>query len=77
MSFFLLVVGKRKNLHDIDRFKDVFFNEDLTKSRSKLLFEARTLVRANKLQSAYASDGKIFVRGRSLTAGHLRLVYSI
>ena len=62
--------SKRKNLHDIDRFKGVFFNEDLTKSRSKLLFEARTLVRANKLQSAYASDGKIFVRGND-DARHL------
>ena len=45
-----------------DHLKGIFLSEDLTKSRSKLLFDARTLARANKLQYAYASDGKIFVK---------------
>ena len=39
----------------------IFINEDLTKFRSKLLFEARSLVCNNKLYSAYLSDGKIFI----------------
>ena len=42
--------------------KGIFINEDLTKLRSKLLFDARSLVRANMLKSAYSADGKIFVR---------------
>ena len=54
--------SKRKELHESDKFEKIIFNEDLTKTRSKLLFDARTLVRVNKLHSAYASDGKIFVK---------------
>ena len=42
--------------------KGIFINEDLTKIRSKLLYDSRTLVRVDKLKSAYSSDGKIFVR---------------
>ena len=42
--------------------KGLFINEDLTKLRSKLLFDARSLTRANMLKSAYSTDGKIFVR---------------
>ena len=54
--------SKRKDLQESE-LGNIFLNEDLTKTRSKLLFDARTLVRVDKLQSAYASDGKIFVRG--------------
>lgn len=39
--------------------------------RSKLLYDARCLVRTNKLRSAYASDGKIFVRDKD---DHRRLI---
>ena len=35
---------------------------DLTKTRSKHLFDGRSLVRVNKLKTAYSSDGKIFIR---------------
>ena len=49
----------RKELRNTDMNK-VFINEDLT--TSKLLFDARSLVRSNKLKSAYSSDGKIFIR---------------
>ena len=45
-----------------DELKVVFINEDLTKTRSKILFEARILRRENKLKAAYSSDGKILVR---------------
>ena len=55
--------SKRKELSESEELGNIFLNEDLTKTRPKLLFDARTLVRADKLQSAYASDGKIFVRG--------------
>lgn len=53
---------KRRDLRQTGNMNNVFINEDLTKKRSKLLYDARCLVRAKKLKSAYASDGKIFVR---------------
>ena len=55
----------RKELRNTDMNKvlaKVFINEDLTTYRLKLLFDARSLVRNNKLKSAYSSDGKIFIR---------------
>lgn len=61
---------KRKNLRETESLKNIFINEDLTKKRSKLLYDARCLVRTKKLKSAYASDGKIFVRD-SLDHRHL------
>ena len=53
---------KRMDLREIEERQNVFVNEDLTRTRSKLLFNARALMRANKLKSAYSSDGKIFIR---------------
>ena len=53
---------KRRDLRQTRNMNHVFINEDLTKKRSKLLYNARCLVRTKKLKSAYASDGKIFVR---------------
>ncbi|MCG8049332.1 MAG: septum formation initiator family protein [Candidatus Thiodiazotropha endolucinida] len=55
---------KRKNLResmnrDMNR---IFINEDLTKPRSKLLYDSRSLVRVKLLKNAYSTDGKIFVR---------------
>lgn len=53
---------KRRELRDKDTMKHIFLNEDLTQTRSKLLYEARCLVRVNKLKAAYAYDGRLFVR---------------
>ena len=52
---------QRKELRDSESLNGVFINEDLTRIRSKLLFDARSLVRAKKLLASYSSDGKIFV----------------
>ena len=41
---------KRKDLRDIEERPNVFINDDLTKTRSKLLFDARSLVRVNKFK---------------------------
>ena len=62
----------RKELQNTDMNK-VFINEDLTTYRSKLLFDARSLVRNNKLKSAYSSDGKkiILIPRNSLTPDQL------
>lgn len=54
---------KRKELRDSENeyLKSIYMNEDLTKFRSEILFEARSLRRTKKLKSAYSSDGKIFI----------------
>lgn len=42
----------------------VYVNEDLTKTRSKILFEARKCVKAEqpRLMGAWSSDGKILIK---------------
>ena len=55
---------KRKDLRAIEDRPNVFINEDLTKIRSKLLFDARSLVRVYKLKAAYWSDGNYFIRDK-------------
>ena len=44
--------------------KGIFINEDLTKLRSKLLYDARTLVKSQPpcLQGAWSTDGRILVK---------------
>ena len=58
--------NKRKQLRETEDedLKRIFLNEDLTKRRSEILFEARNLRRANKLKAAYSSDGKVLVRDK-------------
>ena len=43
-------------------YKGVFINEDLTKSKSHLMYEARRRVKSKQLKSAWSSDGSILVR---------------
>ena len=43
---------------------DVYINEDLTKKRNKLLYEARKLVKASRINSAWSSDGIILIKDR-------------
>ena len=42
-------------------YRGVYINEDLTKSRSKLLLKARRMVKNKLLKSAWSSDGNILV----------------
>ena len=49
-------------MRNYESYADVFINEDQTRKRSKPLFNARTLARADLLTAAYSSDGKIFVK---------------
>lgn len=46
-------------------FRGVFVNEDLTRQRSSLLYEARKLFRSSLVKGAWSSDGTILVRDRS------------
>ena len=43
-------------------YKMVFVNEDLTKYRNGLLFEARELVKGERPQGAFSSDGTILIK---------------
>ena len=40
----------------------VFLNEDLTKNRSKVLFEARKVVKADRAKGAWSADGNILIK---------------
>ena len=60
----LMLYEVQKDLCELENRASVFINKDLTKRRSKLLFDARPLVRTNFLKAAYSSDGKLFVRDK-------------
>ena len=60
----LFQIRKELRTTENEDFKKIFINEDLTKLRSEILFEARNLRRVNKPNSAYSSDGKLFVRDK-------------
>lgn len=61
--------SRRKELRDNDATTGVFINEDLTQSRSKLLYNARLLTKGDTaiFKAAYSSDGKIFILDKSDT----------
>ena len=44
-----------------DDMKNVFINQDLTKTRNKLAYEARQLVKSEHAKATFTWDGKIFV----------------
>ena len=43
-------------------YKGIFINEDLTKNRSLLLYEARRRFKSKQLQGAWSSDGTILIK---------------
>jgi exosome complex exonuclease DIS3/RRP44 len=56
-----LVFKSRSKLKNCG-YKDIFINEDLTKSRSALLYKARILTKNGKIQGAWSSDGSILIK---------------
>lgn len=52
---------RRTSLKD-KGYQGVFINEDLTKRRSSLLFEARQLYKSGQLKGAWSADGNILVK---------------
>ena len=52
---------KRSSLKNSE-YDGVFLNEDLTKSKSKLLYQARLKVKSNYLQGAWSMDGRLFIK---------------
>ena len=51
----------RKHLKGSE-YDGVFLNEDFTKSRSKLLFDARMKVKGYFLRGAWSTDGRLFIK---------------
>ena len=60
------LMKNRRNLKTSE-LRGVYVNEDFTKVRSKLLYEARKCVKANKLLGAWSSDGRILVKNKKET----------
>ena len=58
-----LVLSKRKDLKNA--YPDVFINEDLTRSRAKLLYLARCKKRERKVKDCWSYDGRICIRDLS------------
>lgn len=52
-----------KDLRKVTGMEKVAINQDLTKTRNKIAYEARQLVKAGKAKSTFIWDGKIFVIG--------------
>ncbi|MEW8548099.1 MAG: hypothetical protein AB2693_31740 [Candidatus Thiodiazotropha sp.] len=56
---------KRRTALKDSGYRGVFVNEDLTRQRSALLYEARKLFKSSVVKGAWSSDGTILVRDRS------------
>ena len=63
----LLKESKKQKLHKMKDFKDVWVNQDLTKSRGKVAAEVRKLVKSDEAKSSFIWDGKIFLIDHSET----------
>ena len=48
---------KKQDLED-----DLYFNDDLTRLRSNLLYKARKVFKADKLNGAWAYNGKVYIK---------------
>jgi hypothetical protein len=55
----------------------VFFNEDLTKQRSELLFHARRLTQAGSIDSAWSSDGNVLIKVTRNGSTNIKRISSI
>jgi len=52
----------RKNLKDLQEFRYVYINEDLTQIRSKILYQVRQLHKKKKIDSFWTTNGKILIK---------------
>ncbi|XP_053376808.1 uncharacterized protein LOC128547720 [Mercenaria mercenaria] len=53
---------KKRSLLKSNGYEGIFVNEDLTKYRSELLFEAKQLVKRKHIIGAWSTDGTILVK---------------
>ena len=63
----------RRNLNTQGR-RGVFFNEDLTKESSDLLYCARKLVKSENIDAAWTSDGNVLIKA---TRGDISTIHRI
>ena len=58
------VYRQRLNLRNSDDplTKKVFINEDLTKAKQEILYEARQLKKAKKIANAWTRDGQVYIK---------------
>ncbi|KAK3086271.1 hypothetical protein FSP39_016109 [Pinctada imbricata] len=55
------LIKESKNLSKVEGMRGVSVNQELTKKRSKLAYEARQMVKAGVIKSTFIWDGKIFL----------------
>ena len=55
------VFQSKKKLDNNSAFPNTYINEDLTKTRSELLYKARKMKNNGRFKSAFSRDGRIFV----------------
>ena len=55
------LIKSSKNLRDVAGMQNVSVNQELTKTRAKLAYQCRDLVRKKLAKSTFVWDGKIFV----------------
>ena len=56
-----LLFQSKKKLENNQTFANVYLNEDLTKQRSELLYNARKLKNSGAVNSAFSRDSRIFI----------------
>ncbi len=57
-----LFYALRKQTPKNEENKKVYINEDLTESRAKLFYDARQMVKRNKLYGTWSQNGNIMVK---------------
>lgn len=55
---------QRKSLRDNSNLKHIFINEELTKTRSELFYQARMLAKSRRILKTWTYDGTIYVEDR-------------
>lgn len=68
-----LMFQSKKKLENNEIFESVYINEDLTKRRSELLYNARKLKNTGAVKSAFSRDGRIFILDNQ---DHRHLIHS-
>ena len=58
-------IMKRKSQLKVNGYEGAYINEDLTKDRREVFFQARALVREKRVVSAWSSDGVILVKDKN------------
>jgi len=62
------IMRNKKNLRSIKtQQNDIYINEALTTTRSKLLYEVRQFVKEKKIKNVWTKDGQILVRNKEDT----------